>query len=145
MSCIERLSGILRTRGYRITPQRLAVLQALHDGGHMSPAQIYERTHLSMPGITETTVYRTLEFLAENNVVLSAKGESSHLAYELAQTDHHHLVCRICGHTEMLKHSQVQAFYDQVEAKTGFRPTTGHLTLSGLCAGCQQRNSKGEE
>lgn len=137
MSCIESLSSIMRTRGYRITPQRLAVLQALHDGGHMSPAQIYERTRNSIPGMTEATVYRTLEFLAKNDVVLSAKGESSHLAYELALTDHHHMVCRVCGQTEMLEHNQVQEFYDQVEANTGFCPTTGHLTLTGLCAGCK--------
>jgi len=145
MSCIERLSGILRSRGYRITPQRLAVLQVLHDGGHMSPAQIYERTRPSMPGMTETTVYRTLEFLAENDVVLSAKGESRHLAYELAPTDHHHMVCRVCGHTEVLEHSQVQEFYEQVEANTGFRPTTSHLTLTGLCAGCKKSKPKGDE
>ena len=137
MSCLATHSKTLRARGYRITPQRLAVLQALHDGGHMSPSQIFERTHPSMPGMTEATVYRTLEFLAENNVVLSAKGETSHLAYELAQADHHHMVCRVCGHTDVLEHSQVQEFYNQVEANTGFLPTTGHLTLMGLCAGCK--------
>jgi Fe2+ or Zn2+ uptake regulation protein len=143
MSCIEQLSETLRASGYRITPQRLAVLQALHVGGHMSPSQIYERTRQSIPGMTEATVYRTLEFLAENDVALYAKGENSHLAYELALTDHHHMVCRACDHTETLEHGLVQEFYNQIEAITGFRPTTGHLTLTGLCAGCK-RSTGGE-
>ena len=45
MSCIPRLSKMLRSRGYRMTPQRLSILQALHDSGHLSPAQIYERSN----------------------------------------------------------------------------------------------------
>ncbi len=145
MSCLATHSKTLRARGYRITPQRLAVLQALHDGGHMSPSQVFERTRSSMPGMNEATIYRTLEFLAENDVVLSAKGENNHLAYELAHTDHHHMVCRVCGHTEVLEHNQVQEFYEQVEANTGFRPTTSHLTLTGLCAGCKKSKPKGDE
>jgi Fur family ferric uptake transcriptional regulator len=64
MSCIPRFTQMLRSRGYRMTPQRLAVLQALHDGGHLSPGQIFERVHQT--GMTETTVYRNLEFLAGN-------------------------------------------------------------------------------
>jgi len=147
MSCIEQLSWNLRQRGFRITPQRLAILQALHNGGHMSPSQIYERTRQSMPGMTEATVYRTLEFLAENDMVLSAKGINSHLAYELAHNDHHHMVCRTCGHTEILEQGMVQQFYNQVEMTTAFRLSTGHLTLTGLCARCKDlpTQSKGDE
>ena len=59
MSCIPQLTQTLRARGYRMTPQRLSILQALHDGGHLSPTQIYERVHQT--GMTETTVYRTLD------------------------------------------------------------------------------------
>ena len=47
--------------------------------------------------MTEATVYRTLEFLAENGVVLSALNGNGHLVYEIAGHDHHHLICRSCG------------------------------------------------
>ncbi|MDO9349018.1 MAG: transcriptional repressor, partial [Anaerolineales bacterium] len=78
-----------------MTPQRLAILQALHDGGHLSPAQIYERVRQT--GMTGATIYRTLEFLAENGVVLVANRGNGHLAYELSGESHHHLICRNCG------------------------------------------------
>jgi Fur family ferric uptake transcriptional regulator len=147
MSCINRLSKELRARGYRITPQRLAVLQALHAGGHISPTQVFERTSQMIPGMTESTVYRTLEFLTENGALLSTQSASGHLTYELTQSDHHHMVCQVCGLEVDLDHNQVQSFYGQVESQTGFRITTGHLTLQGLCTRCKgdPGHSKGDQ
>ncbi|MFH2104442.1 MAG: Fur family transcriptional regulator [Chloroflexota bacterium] len=139
MSCTAVISQQLRERGFRITPQRLAILQVLHDGGHLSPTQVFERTVGVMPGLTEATVYRTLEFLAENGAVVPAGGENSHLAYELTAGEHHHMVCRACGRTAPLDHALVAQFYAQVEAATGFRLTSGHLTIPGLCTVCKQR------
>lgn len=138
MSCTKRLSEELRSRGYRITPQRLAVLQVLHEGGHTSPTRVFERTSQVIPGMTETTVYRTLEFLTENGVLLSTNSSTGHITYELAQRDHHHMVCQVCGLEVNLDHSQIQPFYEQIENQSGFRLTSGHLTLMGKCAHCKE-------
>jgi len=84
LSCIPKHTQTLRARGYRMTPQRLSILQALHEGGHLSPGQVYERTRAT--GMTETTVYRTLEFLAENGVVNPTQIGGGHLTYEFGRT-----------------------------------------------------------
>lgn len=135
MTCTPRLSQSLRSRGFRMTPQRLAILQALHDGGHLSPAQVYERVRQT--GMTEATVYRTLEFLAENDMALPAHIGSGHLAYEISGHDHHHLFCRACGREVQIEHVRLQELYAQLEAETGFRLTTSHLTFFGLCPDCK--------
>ena len=50
-----------------MTSQRLAILHVLrHAGTHLSPAEVYRLAKQEFPGLTEPTVYRTLEFLAEN-------------------------------------------------------------------------------
>jgi Fur family ferric uptake transcriptional regulator len=141
MSCINRLSNELRSRGYRITPQRLAVLQALHKGGHTTPAQVFERIKQVIPAMTETTVYRTLEFLTENGVLLSTNSSNGHITYELAQSDHHHMVCQVCGLEVDLNHNRVQPFYDQIEKETGFHLNGGHLTLMGKCSQCKENSN----
>jgi Fur family transcriptional regulator, ferric uptake regulator len=135
LSCISQHSQTLRSRGYRMTPQRLAVLQALHDGGHLSPAQIYER--VSQTGMTETTVYRNLEFLAGNGVVNPTQVGGGHLTYELAGHDHHHLVCRACGTQVALEPALLQIAISQLEQQTGYQIEAGHLTFFGLCPECQ--------
>ena len=134
MSCIPRHTQTLRSRGYRMTPQRLAILQALHSGGHLSPGQVYERIRLT--GMTETTVYRTLEFLAGNGVVNPTQIGGGHLTYELAGQDHHHLVCRVCGAQVDLAPDSFQAAISQIEQQTGYQIDAGHLTFFGLCPDC---------
>jgi Fur family ferric uptake transcriptional regulator len=135
LSCTPQLTQLLRRRGYRMTPQRLAILQALHDGGHLSPAQIYERVHQT--GMTETTVYRTLEFLAENGILLVADRRNGHLAYELCGESHHHIICRACGAQMEIASAWLEPVISRVEKDTGYRLSAGHLTFFGLCPECK--------
>jgi len=118
-----------------MTPQRLSILEALHHDGHLSPAQVYARVRQT--GMTEATVYRTLEFLTENNVIFAAHNSNGHLTYELAGHDHHHLICRSCGAQVGIEHDALNGVIGQLEQQTGYRLNTGHLTLFGLCPSCQ--------
>jgi Fur family transcriptional regulator, ferric uptake regulator len=135
MSCLATHSQTLRARGYRMTPQRLAILQALHAGGHLSPAQIYAR--IRAIGMTETTVYRTLEFLARNGVVHPTQVGGGHLTYELAGHDHHHLVCRVCGAQVDIEPDSLNDAISRINQQTGYQVEAGHLTFFGLCPECQ--------
>lgn len=135
MSCLPRLSQSLRARGYRVTPQRLAILEALHHDGHLSPAQVYERVRQT--GMTEATVYRTLEFLRANGIVFAAQREGGRLTYELAGDSHHHLVCRACGAQVDLEAAAFQELIASLEQQSGYRLEASHLTLFGLCPACQ--------
>lgn len=117
-----------------MTPQRLAILQALHEGGHLSPAQIYARVRDT--GMTEATVYRTLSFLAENGVVYPAYEEGGHLTYELSFEAHHHLVCRVCGREVVIGQARLRPLLSELETETGFRSIGTHLTLFGVCPQC---------
>jgi Fur family ferric uptake transcriptional regulator len=138
MSCIPRLSQMLRSRGYRMTPQRRAILQALHDGGHLSPAQIFVR--VQQTGMTETTVYRTLEFLAGNGVLLVANRGNGHLAYELSGDSHHHIVCSSCGAEMEVDPALLAPAIKKIEDKTGYHIKASHLTFSGLCPECTSKS-----
>jgi len=136
MSCIQKHTQTLRARGFRMTPQRVTVLDALHAGGHQSPAQIYARIRAS--GTTEATVYRTLEFLRANGIVYAAQNPDGHLTYELAGHDHHHLRCRACGAQLDLAPELLDDTLRGLEVRTGYRLQDGHLTLFGTCPRCQK-------
>jgi len=61
---VDDYARLLRAQGFRLTPQRLTILTILrHSGRHLSPLEIYQQAHQAMPGITEATVYRTLNWL----------------------------------------------------------------------------------
>lgn len=137
MSCIAHHSQTLRQRGYRMTPQRLAILEALHHDGHLSPAEIYAR--VQQTGMTEATVYRTLEFLVENGIIFAVPNPNGHLTYELGGNDHHHIICRACKAQVEIEHEALKDLIDRLEQQTGYRLDAGHLTLFGTCPVCREK------
>lgn len=139
MSCAFVYTPKLRARGYRMTPQRLAILHVLHHSGkHLSPAEVFEKAKEELQAITETTVYRTLEFLAQNGWARPAYMGSGHLVYEIAQHPHHHLKCRNCGDEIEVEHTFLEKLYRDLETASGYRLTDSHVTFFGLCQDCQK-------
>lgn len=125
-----------------MTPQRMAILHVLHHSGeHLSPVEVYERASRDMPGLTEATVYRTLEFLVGNGLVHTASTQSGHHAYQISQGDHHHLVCRACGAEIEIDHALLAQVYERLAATTQYRSIDSHVTFFGLCPECQTHPS----
>lgn len=130
----------LRERGFRLTPQRLCVLEILHNAPqHLAPQQVYEQAQSALPGVTEPTIYRALEFLTEQGLAQAGLTANGKLTYELTRRAHHHLLCRGCGAQVEIDHAALENVYRSLEASSGFRLNAGHLTFFGLCANCQNK------
>ena len=137
MTCASAYAPQLRSRGFRMTQQRMAILHVLHHlGTHLSPGVIYKEARYELPGITEPTVYRTLDFLVENGLVRSSHTANGHLTYQIAGNDHHHLVCRVCGSEIEVEHSLLADLYRTLENASGYRKLDSHLTFFGVCPVC---------
>jgi Fe2+ or Zn2+ uptake regulation protein len=138
MTCGSQYAPQLRARGFRMTSQRLAILHVLcHARTHLSPSEIYKQAKQELPGLTEPTVYRTLEFLAENGLARPAHTGNGRLRYEIAGDDHHHLVCRLCGNEIEMEHSFLETLYQELESTTGYLRIDSHMTFFGICPACQ--------
>ncbi len=134
----EQLVARLRAKAYRLTPQRLIILQIMQEAtGHLSPTEIYKLAKEILPGLTEATVYRTLNFLCGQGVLMACHVGHGNLLYEMADHLHHHLICRACNSTVEVGHETFQNFYDRLAESTGFLLDEYHVTLFGLCPGCQ--------
>ena len=139
MSCETEVIQKLSERGFRVTPQRRVILHILlHTNAHLTPAEVYEEARISLPGLTETTVYRTLEFLAQAGLAQKAFSEKSKSAYEISDHKHHHLICRECGHSLEVPQDKVDSLYETLQESTGFQLVQNHLTFFGLCPICQK-------
>ena len=137
MSCSSDYAPQLRSRGYRMTPQRMAILHALrHAGKHLTPGEVYKLARQDFPRLTEPTVYRTLEFLVENGVVRSSHTGNGHFSYQIAGDDHHHLVCRVCKSEIEVEHTLLETLYRTLEKASGYRNINSHLTFFGVCPDC---------
>ncbi len=134
---------ILHAGGYRVTPQRLVILDAVCQGnGHTTLGEIYLRTRRMDPSIDRSTLYRALDLFEQVGLVVSAEISGGEKVYEIAAGGaHYHLVCRDCGHAELIDHELIQPLYEELGRRYHFAIQTDHHVIFGACAACQQTTS----
>ena len=129
----------VRKRGYRMTPQREMILDAIHDEGHITADDIFRRVRAKSPAVNLATVYRTLELLRELDIVTAIDTGEGYVHYELAgEQPHHHLVCEECGYTLELDCDALQPLEQELLRRYGFVMNLNHLALFGKCPDCQK-------
>lgn len=91
----------LRESGLRVTPQRLAVYEAvdrLHD--HPTADEVSQFIRRQHPEIATGTVYKTLDTLVEKDIIKRVKTDSGLLRYDAVKDIHHHIYCTHCDRIE---------------------------------------------
>ena len=127
----------LRSRGYRLTPQRQLVLEAVGSLGHGTPDEIVTAVRRTASGVNISTVYRTLELLEELGLVRHTHLGHGAPTYSIATDDDHvHLVCRDCGLVDEAPLELVQAAVDRLSRDKGFKVDVGHFPVFGRCRAC---------
>lgn len=92
------IAARLQEAGLRATRQRMAVAEALRGmGGHRTADEVHAQLARDAVALPRTSVYNSLTALAEAGVVLRADVGPGAVVYEMADTWHHHFVCRRCG------------------------------------------------
>ncbi len=129
------LTAQLRRRGLRLTPQRVAVLEAVRDLGHATPDDVAAR--VQDDGVNVSTVYRTLELLEELGLVAHTHlGHGAPTYHAAEDTDHLHLVCRDCGKVAEADVELAADFVGTLAAVHGFDSDVKHFAIYGRCADC---------
>lgn len=130
----------LRARGYRLTPQRQLVLEAVDVLGHATPDDILCEVRKTASGINISTVYRTLELLEELALVSHAHLGHGAPTYHLADRHHHlHLVCRDCTDVIEADTEVADEFTGRLRETFGFDTDLKHFAIFGRCARCTDK------
>lgn len=139
----------LRDGGFRLTPQRLAVLKVLAgDMGHPTVEQVYERVRADYPTTSLATIYKTIEMLKGIGEVLELSVGESHRYDGRDPRPHPHLICEVCGAIEDLTldgpfgdPAALLAVADTVAAARGYAHLVPQLEFRGRCAVCADEYS----
>jgi Fur family ferric uptake transcriptional regulator len=131
------LAESLRARGYRLTPQRQLVLEAVTELGHATPEDVHSWVVGRAEGVNISTVYRTLELLEEIGLVTHAHLSHGAPTYHPAGGPQHaHVVCHRCGSVSELEIDDLGSLISTIHDRTGFVADLGHLTVFGECQRC---------
>jgi Fur family transcriptional regulator, ferric uptake regulator len=129
------------SRAVRATRQRAAVsalLDRLPD--FRSAQEIHEELRRDGKGIGLTTVYRTLQNLAESGQLDVLRTDSGEAVYRRCSNHHHHhLVCRSCGRTVEVEGPAVESWAQRVAEEYEFTEVSHTVEIFGRCAACRAR------
>lgn len=129
---------LLRTEGYRLTPQRQLVWDALRAAdGHLTAEQIHDEVTRVSPAVNLASVYRSLSLLAQLGLVKEVQLGETMGRWEVNHPDDKfHLVCRVCGRVDHHPGDLVERVRAHLSTEHDFAPEGIDLVVHGVCARC---------
>lgn len=135
----ERFEEYLRTRGKRITQQRLMIVE------HVSKQhEHFDADKLAADlKASKATVYRTLGEMVDAGLLKEMElGRRKVYEHDYGYPQHEHLHCTSCQKLIEFSSDELIRIRDAVAAQHQFRPQSHHLIISGICADCRSGRSK---
>jgi Fur family transcriptional regulator, ferric uptake regulator len=128
----------LRAGGYKVTPQRQLVLEAIGRLDHATPEKILAEVQQTARGVNISTIYRALDVLDEVGLVTHHHLHDGAPTYHLASDGGHvHLVCQDCGNVSQVSQEAIKPLITALDSEQGFETDIAHLTVFGRCASCR--------
>jgi len=141
---LDQVTARLKTTGYRLTPQRLAILRALI-GSHQHPSveQIYRQVRQDFPTTSLATVYNTLECLKSLGEVLELPLGGGSRYDGRKPEPHAHLICTACSRIEDLD-IDLTGTAQAVAQERRYTDVRHRLEFYGICPACQEGSQIGK-
>lgn len=130
----------LRDSGRRLTRQREAIWDALlaQPDQHLSAEDVVDRVRADLPQVNPSTVYRTLDLLVAEGLVLRSDLGADRAYYEPAhEHPHHHLICERCGAVAHIHDAELGDLAGHIERAAAYELGTREISFFGLCPHCR--------
>ncbi len=129
----------LRKKGYKATPQRIAICRiALHSREHPSAQRIYDDVKKVHPTVSLATVYKTLQVLRDLDLIQELNLPESKARFDSYMKPHVNLICTQCGKIEDLDDPTAKELSERVSAATKFKPNGQRIDVYGICEKCSK-------
>lgn len=145
---VTQVEDACLNKGLQLTPLRRRILLILSESpSPLGAYAIVERlSKIQGKPIAPPTVYRTLEFFAENGFL--HKIESRNLFAPCEHVGHAHngvlLLCQKCGHSEEVENFDLESMLNRIAAQSGFVLSQHILELQGMCQSCAKSSATPE-
>jgi Fur family transcriptional regulator, stress-responsive regulator len=134
-----QLTGALRERGQRVTPQRLVINRTLQEmGRHVSAEEVLEAVEQRLPNVSLPTVYSTLELLGEIGLLRHVGPAGGRMLFDPRTDEHAHVVCSVCGRVEDIDaHVDAAPAIDSARA-AGWSDAAAGVIVTAVCDRCSR-------
>ncbi len=137
MQKLESVIDSLRKEGFRITPQRVAIVDFMLDTDtHPSAEELHAAIRRKHPMVSLATVYKTLELLKKKGLVRELDFPTG-ARYDSNVDEHVNLVCVRCGRIDDVDEASLGDLESRVARKAKYSILGGRFELYGYCSQCQ--------
>jgi Fur family peroxide stress response transcriptional regulator len=128
---------ILRQYDLKATPQRLAILNIVSTSGHINIDELYEEIKKQFHSISLATIYKNINTMTENKLLLEVKLPNSKSVYEVVKSRHAHLSCEICGDIQDMS-IDAEKIFKEISNEYSFKINNTDVIISGICKSCSK-------
>ena len=133
MSSLAEIIHRFKKHGYKMTPQRRAILEVLTDGtSHLTAEQLHNLVKERIPGISLATVYNTLRELTAIQELRELDLGQGERYFEIRQEEHAHQVCLECGRIRDVP-ADLERLQSLLQPNRDFVPAQCMVTIYGYC------------
>lgn len=134
---MNNFTDMLRTHNLKATPQRLAIMDIISVYGHINIDTLYEEVKKRFNSISLATIYKNINAMTKNLLLLEVKVPNEKSVYEVAKENHSHLVCSHCGKIIDIDVDTENMLKD-ISKKHQFEINQSDLVFSGVCKNCHK-------
>lgn len=136
------ITEILREKGFKVTPQRLAIYKILMETKkHPTAEVIFSELQAQYPTMSLATVYKTIEVLKEMGLVTALNVGEDSFRYDANMEPHIHMICQECSEVIDLFGMDLSVLSVAAEEKSGYQIMEHQVYFYGSCGECIRRRA----
>ena len=125
----------------RLTTQRQIILEELAKvKTHPTASELYDMVRKRLPRIGLGTVYRNLELMAENGMILKLEVGGTQKRFDATTDTHYHIRCSSCGKVDDIDTPVMDELVREAAASSSYQVLGHHVEFSGICPACQKES-----
>lgn len=127
----------------RLTTQRQIILEELAKvKTHPTASELYDMVRKRLPRIGLGTVYRNLELMAENGMIVKIEVGGTQKRFDATTASHYHVRCASCGKVDDIDLPVTDDLVTRATMSTSYQILGHHVEFTGICPDCQQQERK---
>jgi Fur family peroxide stress response transcriptional regulator len=129
---------LLKSHQLKATPQRLAIIQLMHQSGHISIDELYQKIREKFTSISLATLYKNVNTMLDVTLIREVKIAGQKTKYEIEKEAHAHIMCKSCGELKDIEYDPHSILQKSIEM-SHYKAEDISIVISGVCPECQKK------
>ena len=126
----------------RLTTQRQIILEELSKvKTHPTAGEVYDMVRKRLPRIGLGTVYRNLELMAENGMIVKLEVGGTQKRFDATTDAHYHIRCSCCGRVDDIDVPVIDSLVDAAAENSSYQIIGHHIEFTGICSKCREEEN----